>query len=137
MAHSVFLTPCFVNNDCVRAEIISITAHAHHMLLCAVGIWGLHLKAAAFNPVSWLCPLCQSWEQRMYCVYCYSCCTGQKRMICLEFPWFFKISSSPLACTLYCSTVRYSNTIGIMNRISNASYPTHSLNSYCIPDTVQ
>ena len=30
MAHSGSLAPCFVNNDCVMAEIIYSTAHACH-----------------------------------------------------------------------------------------------------------
>ena len=50
MVCSDSLTPHFVNNDYVTAEIIYSTAHAHHEVLdwsqaiCAVGICELHLK---------------------------------------------------------------------------------------------
>ena len=65
MVCSDSLTPHFVNNDYVTAEIIYSTAHAHHEVLdwsqaiCAVGICELHLESGSITAMSRLCLLGQ------------------------------------------------------------------------------
>ena len=64
------MAPSFVNKDYVTAGSL-IALHMHimryllgHKLLCALGIYELHIKAAAFTAASWLCPLGQPLEER-------------------------------------------------------------------------
>ena len=46
MACSVSLTPCFLNSDCVIAEIICITVHACHEVLA----WSCSMHMCEFHP---------------------------------------------------------------------------------------
>ena len=70
MVCSVSLTPCFLNSDCVTAEIICITVHAcHEVLAWAWAVCGVHMvssthKAGGVAAASGLCPLGQPQEER-------------------------------------------------------------------------
>ena len=106
-ACSAFLTPRFVNNDYVKAEITDSTAHARQetlawsrVTLCSTHMWALSRKrlhycritavliGSAMRRENIVCPrlrlLCQAGE-RLCCVRlrhgcCYSCCISQEKI---------------------------------------------------------
>ena len=142
MAYSVFLTPCFVNNACVTAEIIYITAHPHHKLHCCCRDMRAPPRKQQHLIPCHGCVCCVSHESRGYSVSAATAAAPARReWDVYSFHGFssFLPASSLAPCLPWVQwtvhTVRYSSTIGVMNRISNRSYPTHSLNSNRIPDT--
>ena len=79
------LTPRFVNNDYVKAELTDSTAHARQealawsrVTLCSTHMWALS-KNGSITVASWLCWWGQPWEERIQCVLGYGCCAKQER----------------------------------------------------------
>ena len=80
MVCSGSLTPRFVNNDYVKAEITHSTAPVcHEVLACSrATLCCRDIKSGGITAASWLCPLGQPREERTQ-LYCYGCCVSQER----------------------------------------------------------
>ena len=126
---SDFITPRFINNDYVRAEIIYSTVHAPHKVLawsratlCCRDIWALPRNWGHLLPHHGCNPLDQPWEEIIQYVYSYGCCVSQEIINLSTVPMhpgvFFQPLSSCLAYHWFSVNSVNSNTIGAVNRIS-------------------
>ena len=92
MACSVSLTPCFLNSDCVTAEIICITVLGHG--LCVVCIWWV----PPIKQRELLLPQgCVHWVSHKRRELWYGCCTSEERLCygCSASPESINVSSVP------------------------------------------
>ena len=129
MACSGSLTPCFVNNY-ITAEIIYSTVHVHHevlawswVTLCGRDVWAPPPKSGGITSASRLCLLGQPWEERIQRVRLLWLPhqPGENKRLCGSLSF---LPASLFAPCLSCvqgtvCTVRYSETIDVINTISN------------------
>ena len=83
MVCSGSLAPCFVNDDCVTAEITYRPAPAVMRYSLGRGLllfWYMSStqNSGGITAASWLCPLGQPPEERIQRVYSYGCCVSQR-----------------------------------------------------------
>ena len=124
--------PGFVNREHAAAEIIDRTMHVHHEALLGHRLH--HLESGGISAASQLCPWGQPWEERAQQVCCFGCSASQARIeniwVCKSYGSLSFLPASPLVPCLpwvqwAVCTVRYSETTGVMNRVSKT--PTNAV----------